>query len=95
MDRVTPATFWGAVTIVASAIGGLFFLSVSHSSEPKHPDSALETDVSKIELKLEGVATDVVHHTAMLKDLKTDLKELRVEQMDQGREILEAIRNGN
>jgi len=70
-------------------------MSVSHSGEPKHPGSAREADVALIEVRLEGVATNLVHHAVILNEVKRDLRELRVEQMDQGREILEAIRNGN
>lgn len=95
MDNVTSATFWGSMTVVTSAIGATFFMAISHSSEPKHAASATESDVSKIELKLERVVTDVGYHTELLRELKTDVKNLRTEQSDQSKEILEAIRNGN
>ena len=59
MDQITPTTFWSTTTIIASAIGAVFFLSVSHSGEPKHPEAASEKEVNQIEVKLERVATDV------------------------------------
>ena len=95
MSYVTPATFWGSITVMTSAIGATFFLAISHSSEPKHPSAASEGDVSDIELKLERVATDVGYHTGLLKDLKVEVKEMRTEQTQISHEILEAIRNGN
>jgi len=70
-------------------------MSVSHFGVPKHPGSARAADVALIEVRLEGDATNLVHHAVILNEVKRDLRELRVEQMDQGREILEAIRNGN
>ena len=95
MDRVTPITFWGALTVVAASIGTVFSMSVSHSGEPKHPEAASEKEVNQIEVKLERVATDVEYNKVLLGDLKTEIRELRTEQNESSREILEAIRNGN
>ena len=95
MDQITPTTFWSTTTIIASAIGAVFFLSVSHSGEPKHPEAASEKEVNQIEVKLERVATDVEYNKILLGDLKIEIRELRTEQTESSREILEAIRNGN
>ena len=95
MDQIAPTTFWSVTTIVASAIGAVFFLSVSHSGEPRHSDAASENEVNQIEVKLERVATDVEYNKILLGDLKTEIRELRTEQNESSREILEAIRNGN
>ena len=69
MDQITPTTFWSTTTIIASAIGATLFLSVSHSGEPKHPESASENEVNQIEVKLERVATDVEYNKILLGDL--------------------------
>lgn len=95
MEHVTPTAFWTSLTIVASAIGATFFMSISHSSESKHPDAALESDVTRIEIKLERVATDVEYNKTLLGDLKQEIKDLRTEQHQSSIEILEAIRNGH
>ena len=93
MDTVSTAAFWSGMGIVGSAIGASFLFSVSHSSEPKHADAALETDVTKIEIKLERVATDVEYNKTLLGDLKEDIRDLRTEQNQASEDILEAIRN--
>ena len=92
MEHVTPTAFWSATTIIASAIGAAMWLSVSHAGEPKHAEAASERDVTAIEIKLEGVATDVEHNKDILGEVKDDLKDLRIEQSVATREILEAIR---
>ena len=95
MEIVTPTAFWSATTIVASAIGATLFLSISHSGEPKHPEAALESDVTQIQVRLERVQTNVEHNKDLLGDLREEIGELRVEQNESRSEILEAIRNGN
>ncbi len=92
MEHVTPTAFWSATTIVASAIGAGMWLSVSHAGEPKHAEAAHESDVTAIEVKLEGVASDVEHNKDVLNEVKLDLRDLRIEQRVATREILEAIR---
>jgi len=83
------------MSIVGTAIGASFLFALSHSAEPKHPDSASESDVNQIEIKLERVATDVEHNKVLLGDLKEEIRELRAEQHESSIEILEAIRNGD
>ena len=95
MDRVTPTTFWGAVTVIAASIGAVFSMSVSHSGEPKHSAAAFETDVTSIRVRLERVQTNTEHNARSLVELKNDLAAQRVEQREQSEEILEAIRNGS
>jgi hypothetical protein len=68
------------------------WLSVSHAGEPKHSEAAHESDVTAIEVKLEGVASDVEHNKDVLNEVKLDLRDLRIEQRVATREILEAIR---
>jgi hypothetical protein len=93
MDHVTSSTFWSSLTIIASCIGATFFISIAHSNEPKHGEAAFEKDVTAIQVRLERVQTNVEHNSALLGDLKGELKELRIEQSEQSREILEAIRS--
>lgn len=92
MEHVTPTAFWSATTITASAIGAAMWLTVSHAGEPKHAEAAYESDVTAIEVKLEGVASDVEHNADILGEVKDDIKDLRIEQRVATREILEAIR---
>ena len=54
------------------------WLTVSHAGEPKHAEAAYESDVTAIEVKLEGVASDVEHNADILGEVKDDIKE-RVE----------------
>ena len=93
MEHVTPTAFWSTVSIIAAAIGSSFLLTVSHADEPRHAESAAESDVAAIEVKLERVATDVEHNSDVLGELKADLKDLRIEQSTATRDILDAIRN--
>ncbi|MAH49750.1 hypothetical protein CMI37_28255 [Candidatus Pacearchaeota archaeon] len=93
MDTVSTTAFWSGMGIVGSAIGASFLLSVSHSSEPKHADAAFENDVTRIEIKLERVATDVEYNKSLLGDLKEDIRDLRDEQTQASESILEAIRS--
>ena len=95
MDRVTPATFWGAVTVIAAAMGAVFSMSVSHSGEPKHSEAALETDVTEIQVRLERVQTNTEHNARSLVELKDQVQRQGIEQREQSDEILEAIRNGS
>ena len=95
MDRVTPATLWGAVTVIAAAMGAGFSMSVSHSGEPKHSEAALETDVTEIQVRLERVQTNTEHNARSLVELKDQVQRQGIEQREQNDEILEAIRNGS
>ena len=95
MDRVTPTTFWGAVTVIAAAMGAVFSMSVSHSGEPKHSEAALETDVTEIQVRLERVQTNTEHNARSLVELKDQVQRQGIEQREQSEEILEAIRNGS
>ena len=92
MDHVTPTTFWSAISIAASSIGAAMWFTVSHAGEPRHAEAASEVDVTAIEVKLEGVASDVEYNKDILSELKTNVRNLRVEQNAYSREILEAIR---
>lgn len=93
MPSINHSTFWGAVTIIASAFGGLLLLSISHSGEPKHSEAALESDVTQIQVRLERVQTNVEHNKDLLGELKGKIGELQIEQNESSSEILEAIRN--
>ena len=93
MEYVTPTTFWSSTTIVASAIGAVFFLSVSHSSEPKHSGAAYESDVGRIRVNIERIETNQQHFMRRLEDQSGQLEELRRDQEIRRKEILDAIRN--
>ena len=95
MDPVTPNAFWATMSIAAAAIGSSFFLTISHAGEPKNSESASESDVSEIQVRVAKVVTDVEYNKVLLGDLKSEIRELRTEQNESSREILEAIRNGN
>lgn len=91
MDRVSTTTFWSVIPIVAAAIGGLFLVLMSHASQPKHAEAAHESDVSSVQIDVTRVATQVEQNSLVLGELKLDLRELRVEQNDANRRILDAI----
>ena len=92
MDPVTPNAFWATMSIAAAAIGSSFFLTISHAGEPKHSESASESDVSDIQVSVAKVVTDVEYNKDLLSDLKDEVKDLRIEQSRSSQEILEAIR---
>jgi len=92
MHTVTPTTFWASIGFIATAIGGLFSMQTGHASDNGHDSLAGREDLSRAELKLERVATEVNHHTRLLDDMRTEIKEISRRQADSSEEILEAIR---
>ena len=90
---INQTTFWSVVTIMASSIGGILILSATHANEPKHSDSAGEKELSQLEVRVEGVATNVQNNRHILDEVKADIKELREEQRTYSVEILSAIRS--
>lgn len=92
MSSITPTAFWAAIGIAASAIGGLFTMQSSHANDNGHDSLAGREDLSRAELKLERVATEVNHHTRLLDDMRVEIKEISRRQADSSEEILEAIR---
>lgn len=67
-------------------------MQTGHASDNGHSSLAGKEDLSRTEIKLERVATDVGHNTRLLDDLKKEIKEISKYQADASREILEAIR---
>jgi len=94
MEAISQNTFWSAVTLIATVVGGAFIFISSHTSEPKHAEAAHISQVSALEVKTERVATNVANNARTLDEVKVDIKELRLEQRAASVEILEAIRNG-
>lgn len=92
MHTVTPTTFWASIGFIATAIGGLFSMQTGHASDNGHDSLAGREDLSRAELKLERVATEVNHHTRLLDDMRVEIKEISRQQADSSEEILEAIR---
>jgi len=91
MDKVSHTAFWSVISIVAASIGGLLFVLMSHASQPKHPEAAHESDVLSVQVGMARVSTQVEQNSNILGEVKLDLKELRIEQNDANRRILEAI----
>jgi hypothetical protein len=94
MTHVTPTTYWASVGIIASAIGGLFSMQMSHAGENGHSSMADQAEVSEVKIKIERIATEVNHNRELLGDLKDELRDLRDKQAENSEEILEAIRGG-
>jgi hypothetical protein len=94
MPNVTSTTFWAALTIVASAIGGLVVLAVSHAGEPRHAEAAAESAVTSLQVKVEGIASDVGHNRYILEEVKVELRDMRIEQNAYTERVLEAIEGG-
>jgi len=92
MTHVTPTTFWASLGIVASAIGGLFTMQMSHANENGHSSMADQAEVSQVKIKIERIETEVGHNRELLGDLKVELRDLRDRQAQTSEEILEAIR---
>ena len=92
MNSVTPITFWASTGFVFAALGGLLSMQTGHASDNGHSSLAGKEDLSRAEIKLERVATEVSHNTRLLDDLKKEIKEISRYQSDSSREILEAIR---
>jgi len=92
MTHVTPTTFWASLGIVASAIGGLFTMQMSHAGENGHSSMADQAEVAQVKIKIERIETEVKHNRELLGDLKVELRDLRAKQAENSEEILEAIR---
>ena len=92
MHTITPTTFWASLGIVASAIGGLFTMQISHAGENGHSSMADQEEVSEVRIKIERIATEVNHNRELLGDLKVEMRNLRDRQSETSEEILEAIR---
>jgi hypothetical protein len=89
---VQPMTFWSAITISASAIGGIIVLLFTHIGQPKHAEAAEEKVVTAIEIRMARVATEVSINKEILDEVRADVNEIRVEQRAYTDTILEAIR---
>jgi hypothetical protein len=93
MESTNNTTFWSAISIITAAIGGIFFVFIAHSAEPKHSEAAHEKDVTSIQIEVARVEENVSHNTRVLEELKVDLRTLRIEQANSSREILDAIKS--
>ena len=92
MNSVTPITYWASVGIVASAIGGLFSMQMSHAGENGHSSTVDQSEVSEVKITIARIATEVNHNRELLGDLRTEIRSLRDRQAETSEEILEAIR---
>jgi len=92
MAQISPTTFWAVLGMVATALGGLLAMQTSHANDNGHDSLAGREELSRAEIKLERVATEVNHHTRILDDLRVEIKEISRRQTDSSQEILEAIR---
>tara|TARA_R100000935_G_scaffold54981_1_gene84486 strand:- start:167 stop:451 length:285 start_codon:yes stop_codon:yes gene_type:complete len=92
MPLVTPTTFWASIGFIATALGGLLSMQTGHASDNGHDGLAGREELSRAELKLERVATEVEHHTRLLGEMRVEIKDISRHQADASREILEAIR---
>lgn len=84
-------SFWSVISIVAAAIGSIFFLFVTHTGTATHPGAAPESAVIELKVGFEGISTDVENNKIVLSEVKQDIKELRVEQRVNTESILRAI----
>jgi len=84
-------TLWAVIPLAATAIGSLFFLLYAHAGEPTHPMSAHEDDVTMLQVRVQGIATDTENNKLVLEEVKSDLKELQIEQRASTETILRAI----
>jgi len=91
MSNVSQTTFWSTITIMASAIGGVLILASTHAGEPRHSEAADERQVSALEVRVERVATSVEHNSEVLGELKSEIKDLRVDMRASSQDILRAI----
>jgi hypothetical protein len=92
MIHITPTTFWACLGIVASVIGGLFTMQISHAGENGHSSMADQAEVSEVQVRIERISVEVNHNRSLLGDLKTEIRDMRDKQAETSREILEAIR---
>lgn len=90
-NGVTSTSLWSIVSIVAAAIGGLFFVIMSHANEPTHPEAANEEKVASLEVKVERVSVKVDYNKDILEEVKQHVKEIRVEQNAYNQSVLDAI----
>lgn len=91
MEPVGQTTFWTVFTLIISSIGAVLMFFMSHAAEPKHAQAASSLRVSQLEVKSERVSANVENNARVLEELKLDVKELRTEQRESAREILNAI----
>ncbi len=92
MNSVSQTTYWASVGILASAVGGLFSMQMSHAGESGHSSTVDQAEVSEVKIKIERIATEVNHNRELLGDLRTEIRSLRDRQAETSEEILEAIR---
>jgi hypothetical protein len=91
-SEITATTFWASLGIVASAVGGLFTMQLSHTNANGHSSLAEQSEVSDVKIKIERIETEVRHNKEILNDLKTDIRHIKREQDDFNKEVLEVIR---
>jgi hypothetical protein len=91
-SAINVTTFWASIGIVASAVGGLFTMQLSHTSANGHSSLAEQSEVSDVKIKIERIETEVRHNKEILNDLKTDIRHIKKEQDDFNKEVLEVIR---
>jgi len=82
MTHVTPTTLWASLGIVASAVGGLFTMQLSHTSANGHSSLAEQSEVSDVKIKVGRIETEVRHNKEILNDLKVDIRHIKKEQDD-------------
>ena len=92
MSSVTPTTFWASIGFIVTALGGLFSMQTGHASDNGHDSLAGREDLSRAELKLERVATEVNHHTRCLAEMRVEIHDISRHQEDDSKEIMEALR---
>jgi hypothetical protein len=91
-SEITATTFWATLGIVASAVGGLFTMQLSHTNANGHSSMARQAEVSEVKIKVERIATEVNHNKEILNDLKADIRHIKNKQDQFNKEVLEAIR---
>lgn len=92
-SEITATTFWATLGIVASAVGGLFTMQLSHTNANGHSSMARQAEVSEVKIKIERIATEVNHNKDILSELKADIRHIREEQGRSSKQILEAIKD--
>ena len=81
---VLTFTFWlgGLSIVVAQSSDDI----TKHEAEPAHAAAALATNT---------LQADVKHNTEELKEIKSDVKDIKIQMAEDKEEILEAIRGSN
>jgi hypothetical protein len=92
-SEITATTFWATLGIVASAVGGLFTMQLSHTNANGHSSMARQAEVSEVKIKIERIATEVNYNKDILSELKADIRHIREEQGRSSKQILEAIKD--